>query len=326
MQNVQFDRRSLVGSLLAGAAVAACPAVAQPARRIPQKTNARVIVDNDFAGDPDGLVALTHQLLSPKTTVPLVTVSALDPKFAGAAAPMSVVTGVRTARELIERLAPASQPKVIGGRNGSFVQGQPSEAAQAIVREAMADDPLPLYLTCGGPLSNVADALRLEPAIAQRITVIWIGGGGYPQGGWEYNLSVDVEAARHVIERTQVPIWQIPQPAYRLMLASVAEMETDLSPISPFGAWLYQRFTTPPDFLDVAGSWPMGDSPLVLLTAVSGESSRYRDWPARHIEDNLAYGAEIPGRTVRVYDDLDMRLTWSDFLARLRLHAAKSVR
>jgi hypothetical protein len=322
MELFQLDRRTLIGTIVAGAALAASPAAARLARRIPQKTSARVIVDNDFAGDPDGLVALAHQLLSPKTIVPLVTVSALDAKFAGGAAPVSVTAGVRTAQELIDRLAPATRPKALGGRNGEYSKGQASDAAQAIVREAMRDDPLPLYLTCGGPLSNVADALRMEPAIAQRMTVIWIGGGGYPQGGWEYNLSVDIEAARHVIERTQVPLWQIPQPAYRLMLASVAEMETELPPISPFGAWLYDRFTSPPDFVDVAGSWPLGDSPLVLLTAISGESSHYREWPARHVEDNLAYGAEIARRTVRVYDDLDMRLTWSDFLAKLRLHAA----
>jgi hypothetical protein len=67
----------------------------------------------------------------------------------------------------------------------------------------------------------------------------------------------------------------------------------------------------------------MGDSPPVLLTAISAESSRYRELAARRINPDLTYGEEITGRKVRVYEDLDLRLTWSDFLAKLRLHAQR---
>ena len=35
------------------------------AQNIRPSSRARVIIDNDFSGDPDGLVALAHQLLSP---------------------------------------------------------------------------------------------------------------------------------------------------------------------------------------------------------------------------------------------------------------------
>lgn len=58
---------------------------------------------------------------------------------------------------------------------------------------------MPLFFTCGGPLTNLAAALRIEPAIAQRMTVVWIDGGPYPGGGWEYNLAADLPAARAVI-------------------------------------------------------------------------------------------------------------------------------
>ena len=51
-------------------------------REITQRVSARVIVDNDFAGDPDGLAALAHQLLSKKTETVLITVSGLDPELA----------------------------------------------------------------------------------------------------------------------------------------------------------------------------------------------------------------------------------------------------
>ena len=41
----------------------------------------RVVVDNDWAGDPDGLVALAHHLLSPGHRVEAVTSSLLSPMF-----------------------------------------------------------------------------------------------------------------------------------------------------------------------------------------------------------------------------------------------------
>ena len=58
-----MKRRHLLGCL---AALPLAQALGRPG--IVQRPLARVIVDNDFAGDPDGLVALAHQLLAPATT------------------------------------------------------------------------------------------------------------------------------------------------------------------------------------------------------------------------------------------------------------------
>jgi inosine-uridine nucleoside N-ribohydrolase len=319
--NVSSSRRTFCAGLAAIlGSLAFGPAAG---RTIPQRPSARVIVDNDFGGDPDGLVALAHQLLSPKTTVPLITVSALDPKFSAPADKgRTVDLGCELARELVRRIGMANPPVVAGGAE-DFTPG-PTAAARAIVAEALRDDPLPLIVTCGGPLTNVAAALRLDPSIAARMTVIWIGGGAYPAGGWEYNLMTDVDAARLVVERSRVPLWMVPQPAYRQMQYSVAEMEAELRPISPLAAWLYERFTTPPDWFDIGGAWPLGDSPLVLLSAVSAESSRRRDVPARRILRDGRYGAVVPGRTVRLFEQLDVRLALGDFLALLKNQAAGS--
>ena len=321
----RFDRRQvLAGS--GAVALAAVPGLAQAERLIPQRVSARVVVDNDFFGDPDGLVALAHQLLAHKTRTVLVTSSFVDTRFKvpGVIVGQTARQGAELARELIERLAPAQRPPVVAGAEGPPGARPANPAAQAIVAEAMRDDPLPLFFTCGGPLTNLAEALALEPRIAGRMTVVWIGGGGYPAGGWEYNLAMDAEAARAVIERSTLPLWQLPQPAYRQMLMSVAEMTADVRPISTFSRWLYDRFTTPPDFVDLSGAWPMGDSPLVLLTAIGSESSRWRDLPARRIAPDLTYGEEVGGgRTVRVFETVDARLCLADFVASLRLHAAR---
>lgn len=320
-----ITRRGSLGLSSAALAAALLPraALAKPYRTIPQRPSARVIVDNDFAGDPDGLVALAHQLLSPKTRTVLITASALNPQFAaGESKTRSAAIGREVALELIHRARIKAAPPVVAGTElPAAADPAANSAAHAIVAEALRDDKLPLFFTCGGPLTNLAAALRLEPAIARRMTAVWIGGGNYPSGGWEYNLATDADAARHVIEQSQVPLWQVPQGAYRQMAYSVAAMRTGLRPISPFAAWLYDRFTSPPDFVDIGGSWPWGDSPLTLLTAISAESSQFTDRPARRLLPDMAYGDELPGRTLRVFDQVDARLTFDDFLALMRLHA-----
>ena len=48
---------------------------------VPIAVRCRVIVDNDWAGDPDGLVGLAHHLLSPSNRVDLITSSFLAPMF-----------------------------------------------------------------------------------------------------------------------------------------------------------------------------------------------------------------------------------------------------
>ena len=63
----------------------------------------RVVLDNDWAGDPDGLVALAHHLLSPANRVDAVTSTGLHPMF-GSPRP-TPADGAAVARELVDLLA-----------------------------------------------------------------------------------------------------------------------------------------------------------------------------------------------------------------------------
>ena len=74
----------------------------------------------------------------------------------------------------------------------------------------------------------------------------------------------------------------------------------------------------------------LGDSPLVLLTALQGtfraepSSSPSTLVPRRPIEDGGAYGAALAGLpTVRVFTAVDMRLMYGDLVAKLTAHAAR---
>lgn len=323
-------RRSILGGFTALSALAAIEPIAAhaaPARAaadIGQRPSARIVIDNDFAGDPDGLIALAHQLLSPKTQTVLVTTSALDPhlaKLAGAEAGQTAAAGARLARQLLERLGKSGRPAVIAGAE-SFGAGQEqvTAAARAIVAEAMRDDPLPLFVGCAGPLTNIAAALRLEPAIAGRMKLIWIGGSSAPEGGAEYNLITDLAAARYVFETSAVEVWQITEAEYKRFQVSVAEMSADFRSISPLAKWLYDQYRNLPPFVQLGGSLTFGDSPIVSLSAFDPLLTPSTLRPARRILDKGLHGQEIEGRQVRMYHGFDVRLNLADFFALLRSH------
>lgn len=304
-------RRFLAGALALAAAPTMMPGPALAGAAIAQRPGRRVIVDNDFAGDPDGLVALAHQLLSPRTRTVLVTSSALDPKLAGFAGldpARTAAAGAALAGELLRRLDLHAPPAVVAGAE-SFGTGMAAQnaAARAIVAEALRDDPLPLFVACGGALSNVAAALRLDPAIARRMTVVWIGGSAAGDDAAEYNLDLDRDAARQVLDRAGVPVWQIPLEEYRRFQISVAELETQLRPISPAAAWLCDRYAQLPPFVELAGTLIFGDSPLVTATAFDAAAAPYHAGPGQR----------------RMLHDLDPRLNFADFTALLRLQAAR---
>jgi hypothetical protein len=266
----------------------------------------RVIVDNDYQGDPDGLVALAHHLLSPANRVTAVTSSFLDPRFPVAAG--RAQDGAALAGELLGVIGGARPPVVHAGSEHPFGGRSSSAASAAIIDEARADDDLPLYVACGGPLTNVASALRDAPDIASRLTLVWIG-GSLDSSAFEYNRDTDPAAAALVFGLPELEIHQFPVEAYRRCAYSVAELELDLSGCGLLGNWLWSHFTHPPDWVRLGGVWPLGDSPTVLVTALSTESSRASLSPAE------------PGRAARrVYTDLDFRLIVGDMLARFRLH------
>lgn len=75
-----------------------------------------------------------------------------------------------------------------------------SDAARDLARRAMAYTPdAPLYVIAIGAITNIASAILLNPDIADRIVVVWLGGNGLDwTDNHEFNLSQDIAAARVV--------------------------------------------------------------------------------------------------------------------------------
>ncbi|MFT3797602.1 nucleoside hydrolase [Microbacterium sp.] len=288
-------------------------------RRIPVTAQTRVIVDNDFAGDPDGLLALAHHLLADAAVIRGITCTSI----AMSALPYPAGSPARdAARELMRRLGVIDPPPVSDDVQVRFAElAALTDGARLILAESRRDDPLPLVVACGGPLTHVASALREDPALADRMELIWIGGGAHPGGAWEYNLMLDLPAAQYVFNESRARITQIPQHVYRQCALSIAELEDGVHGAGAFGVWLYGQFTSPPESIAIGGVWPMGDSPPVMITALSTESSTFREIAAPWITDEGRYAPHPSPRPLTLYDTVDARLIFGDFFARLRLHA-----
>lgn len=329
-------------ALTAGAMAGCAPRLAGGQHSL--GTAVRVIVDNDFGGDPDGLFLLAHLLLSPSVDLPLVIGSQYRDFGDADLVADKGQASVRKATELL-RLFPAAQhPSLVAGQAAPLSgheQGAISPASAAIIAEAMREDQAaPLFYAAGGSLTELALALQAQPAIAHRMTLVWIGGAEHPDlaapppgpAEPEYNFSLDVAAARYVFNQSGIEIWQIPRNAFRQMQVGLAEIE-GLARTHPVGRYLHDQVVQTerrlaenlPRFVFTAGeTYMLGDTAMVTLAALRSAfqpdtaTSAYAIRPTPLLAADGSYGANPGGRPMRVYNTIDANLTWRDFAAKLR--------
>jgi len=196
---------------------------------------------------------------------------------------------------------------------------EPSPGAELIVEEAMREDAGPLFVAFYGPLTEMASALLLEPRIAERdLTVVWIGGGPYPEGGFEYNLSNDIAAA-NVVFASQLRLWQVPQPVYVMLGVSYAEMQAKVAPYGELGSYLVRQTIewNAAHVEDPIEYRSLGDSPCVgLMMNPKGGRSTMR--PAPRFAADMTYVDGPENREIRVYETVDTRFILEDFFAKLQ--------
>ena len=301
----------------------------------------RVIVDNDFSGDPDGLFQLAHQLLSPSAEVRAIIGSHLKPGDGFDNSKTQADNAAAKAKELLEILKMTGNIPVLAGSNVGMVNDSTpvkSKAVDFIISEAMrTDTKLPLYVVCGAGLTEIASALLTQPAIASKLTLIWIGGPEHPTLAvppphftpLEYNLGIDIHAARAVFNNSQVPLWQIPRNAYRQALLPYAELLIKVKTKGRLGEYLTGALEglmgRIVKYVNIGETYILGDIPLVLLTALQSSfeadpsSSRYALLNAPTITEQGLYQYNPKGRNIRVYDSLDIQMMFNDFFAKLEL-------
>lgn len=303
---------------------------------------ARVIIDNDFSGDPDGLFQLAHQLLCQSTEIRAIIGSHLTEYSGFNNGENTAKAACQKANEILDILNMKGQIPVLEGSAVGMTdptQFCDSEGARFIVQEALRTDVnTPLYVVCGAGLTNIASAWLINPEISKHLTLVWIGGQEHqslavPPPGYdrvEYNLNLCIPAGRTIFNLSDIPIWQVPRNAYRQCNFSYAELLMDVKPLGELGAYLTESLERlMKDMLtynaNLGETYILGDNPLVLLTSLQSNwqpdssSCSYAALPAPYIEEDGSYQYRHQGRMMRVYNQLDIRLMFSDMIAKFKL-------
>ncbi len=292
---------------------------------VPEEKMVRVITNTDAKNEADDQFAIVQTMLSPRfDNVGYIAAHFGTGRVADSMEQSYVelekIFGLMNfnAEGLLYRGAPQAMP--------NRETPVDSEGARLIIREAMKDDPRPLYVTFFGPLTDLASAYLLEPRIAGRLTAIWIGGGRYPNGGIEFNLGNDIHAA-NVVFASKIELWQVPKNVYEMIPVSLAELEYRVRPHGAIGEYLCQQLEEH-SYEDIprksafrtGETWVLGDNPAVGLILYE-HRFEFDSVPAPFITQDMAYIHTGLNRPIRVYKSIDSRLILEDLYCKIALFA-----
>lgn len=295
--------------------------------QVPKVKMVRVITDTDARNEADDQYAIVHALLSPRFD----NRGFIAAHFGKIKSKTSMMDSYREIETVFDKMEISKENMIFkGGEQALENDKEPveSDGAKLIIKEALADDPRPLFVTFLGPLTDLASAYLMEPRIANRLTAIWIGGGPYPAGGREYNLSNDINAA-NVVMKSQIPLWQVPRPVYQMVRVSLAELEHRVRPYGEIGKYLFEQLNewanTPVGMggYRTGEVWALGDSPAVGLILCDQEFD-YEWIPAPEFSRDMAYIHTGTNRAIRKYNAVDTRFIMEDFYAKLALFVQRS--
>ncbi len=195
----------------------------------------RVIIDTDAGCEADDLFAIAQALMTPKFEVRGICAEHFSHDFE----PNSEQLSYDVILETLGKMDLTGEVAVYKG-SPPFegpAQYRPGEASGFIVREALSDDPRPLYVILLGAVSNVAAAFLTEPSIEKRLVLI---GGLYPNGSWYFNSCND-HHAYNVLLNSGAEWWTTDLPMGVGMQAGMMQLYNRVYPCGELGKFLYER-------------------------------------------------------------------------------------
>ena len=211
--------------------------------KYPPKAKQRVIVNTDAKNECDDQFAIVQAILTPSFELHGV----IPAHFGERKSKTSLKDSHDETMLLLKLMNLEGQVRVEDGATHAMPDETTpvdSPGARLILEEGMKDDDRPLFVAFYGPLTDMASSLLLEPAIEKKkVVVVWIGGGVWPSGGREYNLSNDIHAA-NVVMKSNLTVWQVPRSTYRTMGVTYAEMIEKVYPQGKIGKYLVEQILT----------------------------------------------------------------------------------
>lgn len=318
----------------------------KPLFEVPEIKKVRVIIDTDCNCECDDQYAVIHALMTPKFNIKAVIAEQYGTMFDSQ---NSMEESYKEIQNIVGLAGLTGQVNILRGGEGCLPDEKTpleSEGARFIADEAMKEDSQPLFVVNQGALTNMASACLMEPEIAKKITCIWIGGGPYPTGGWEFNLQNDIHAA-NVVMNSGMEIWQVPMNVYSMMKVSFSELFDKVYPYGEIGKYLVENTLRVNQSLteilvnlkDVPNSpysalskgaqaaaypggesWQLGDSPVVGLM-LTDHAGHYTVEGAPYFNQDCTYTLrpDNPNK-IRVYNYVDSHFILEDFFAKLKYH------
>jgi hypothetical protein len=284
---------------------------------LPIEKRARLILNTDAKNEADDQYTIVHALLTPTFDFHGI----IPAHFGSIKSKTSLRDSYDEVIKILDLMNLKDRVRVESGAEGSMPdENTPmaSAGARLIIEEGMKDDPRPLYVAFLGPLTDMAAALLIEPRLNERnVCVVWIGGGQWPVGGREYNLSNDIHAA-NVVMKSKVQLWQIPMSVYRMMAVSYAELMERVYDRGAIGKYLVEQLI---DWNLRMHAGPiehrsLGDTPA--LSVILNPNGGISEWlPAPEFNSLMNYVHTGANRPIKVYHSIDVRYILEDFYAKL---------
>jgi len=302
---------------------------------VPENRKLRYIIHSDCKNEADDQYTVAHILMTPKLDVRGIIAGHFEVNFQGIPKCETAKASYDEITKLLDLMHVSGQyPVYMGASQPMADESTPidSPGARFIIEEAMKNDDRPLFIGMQGAITDLASAILLEPAICNRMTAIWIGGGTYPNGGWEFNLMQDPVAA-NVVFKSAMPLWQVPMNAYKQFDVSLAELQYKVQPYGKVGNYLFEQLVELNECISglFDGSWPHGETwglgdegTIAVLLGNSDCKENYDLIPAPTFDiKTMEYIPSAINRKIRVYHSLNVRLVLEDFFCKLAINFPK---
>lgn len=318
----------------------------------PNEKTIRVITDTDAYNECDDQYCITHLWMTPKFDNRAM----IAEQYGTIRDQDSEQKSYDELKHLARLMDIEDEVKILHGAPTALTDEETpidSEGARFIIEEALRDDPRPLFVCNLGAVTNLASAYLMEPKIAEKITVIWIGGNPYPDGGFEFNQNNDIHAA-NILYKSKMKLWQVPMNVYTTMRVSFTELIEKVYGCGEIGKYLveytlhFQKvmvemmpkiaeaiMKSNPDMAKMMGYsdpaeiatglggeiWSLGDSPVVGLMLNNALGSYTVRSAPYQIDSRGNYDLSKPGsRDIRVYDNIDSRFILEDMFAKFKYY------
>jgi inosine-uridine nucleoside N-ribohydrolase len=217
-------------------------AMLQPPRDKP----VRMVFDTDTYNEIDDQFALVYALISPELDVRAVYAAPFhNSRSSGPGDGMA--KSYEEILRVLDKLDLSPEGFAFRGSTHYLTDPkQPERSAAALdliarAKKSSPDDPL--YVAAVGAITNVSNAILLEPAIIKNIVVVWLGGNGHH---WphqrEFNYRQDLHASRTIFD-SGVPFVQLPcTPVVTHFTTTVPEMERYVAGRGAIGDYLLKIF------------------------------------------------------------------------------------